>query len=387
MSEDYVSLARSLAPLLREAGQEADRDRRLPQRAATAMAEAGLYRLPVAASFGGIEADPFTLVNVIEAISEADAAAGWNLMIGIETAGISSGWISAEGGDLIWGKDPDTIMCGALRTTGHARKADGGWRLSGQWPFASGCHNAQWFWGGALAHDAGGEPMRNERGVHRPMQLCVDTSQVEILDTWKVAGLRGSGSHDVAVHDVFVPDHLTTDVYGSPPLQQTPLFVYPLISRLCLTKIGVATGITRAAIDAFVELATVKTPYTATQLLRERPQAQLAAAEAEALLGAGRAFIMEAVRQMWTEVSASREPSPELRVRQRLAASFCTDACARAVDTIVRAAGSTANFLDSPLERHARDVRVVQSHVTVAPAVFETAGRAMFGLPVAPGSF
>ena len=387
MIDDAVERAQSVADILREAGPEAERERRLPERAARAMAHAGLYRLSVARAYGGDEADPATLVRAIEAVSRADAAAGWNLMIGLETAGISSGHVDPEGGNEIWGANPDAILCGALRTSARAVREPGGWRITGQWPFASGCHNAQWFWGGALMFDTDQSPILNSRGLQRPIQACMPMESVRILDTWNVAGLRGSGSHDVAVDNLFVPDHLTTDVYGSPARQQTPLFRYPLISRLCFTKVGVGAGIARSAIDAFVSLATEKTPYTATQLLRERPQAQLAVAEAEALLGAGRAFVLEAVGQMWEEVCAEREPSPELRVRQRLAASFCTDACTRAVDIIVRAAGSTANFLSSPLERHARDVRVVQSHVTVAPAVFETAGRAMLGLPVNPGSF
>ena len=150
-------------------------------------------------------------------------------------------------------------------------------------------------------------------------------------------------------------------------------------------------GLTHSRVYAPAQVRRTTLESTTTSLLPSRPAAsagaQLAVAEAEALLGAGRAFVFEAVGQMWDEVCAEREPSPELRVRQRLAASFCTDACTRAVDIIVRAAGSTANFLSSPIERHARDVRVVQSHVTVAPAVFETAGRAMLGLPVNPGSF
>jgi len=387
MFEGVLERVRAVAPVLREAGPEADRERRLPDRAARAMAEAGLYRLSVARAFGGDELAPAGLVHAIEAVSEADSAAGWNLMIGLETAGIASGHATDEAGHAIWVRDPQVILAGALRPSARAIRTGNGWRVTGRWPFASGCHNAGWFWGGAMLFDADQQPIVDRRGLQRQMQMCLPMERMEIIDTWHVAGLRGSGSHDVAATDVVVPEAMTTDVYGSPPRQQTPLYRYPLISRLCLTKIGVATGITRAAIDAFIALASEKTPYTATQLLRERPQAQLAVAEAEALLGAGRAFLLEVVGQMWAEVCAGREPPRELRVRQRLAASFCTDACVRAVDTIVRAAGSTANFLSSPLERHARDVRVVQSHVTVAPAVFETAGRALLGLPVNPGSF
>jgi alkylation response protein AidB-like acyl-CoA dehydrogenase len=265
---DAVERARALAPLLRECGPDADRDRRLPARAAEAMRDAGLYRLSVAEPFGGLAADPETLVRTIEAVSWADSAAGWNLMIGLETAGIASGFISDEGGHAIWGERPDVVIAGALRASARAVRKGDGWVVSGRWPFASGCHNAAWFWGGAMLFDEDDRPVMSERGLQRQKQFGIPMASMQILDTWDVAGLRGSGSHDVATEKTFVPDHMTTDVYGSRPRQPAPLFQYPLISRLCFTKVGVGTGITRAAIDTFIGLATEKTPYTATQLLR-----------------------------------------------------------------------------------------------------------------------
>ena len=205
--------------------------------------------------------------------------------------------------------------------------------------------------------------------------------------TWDVAGMRGSGSHDVAVHDIFVPAAFTTDVYVSPNTQTSPLFRYPIISRLCYTKVGVATGIARAAIDAFVELAGAKTPYLSRSLLRDRSTAQLAAAEAEVTLGAGRAFTFEAVGAMWAALTAGQAPSMELRLRQRMATTHAVQAAVRAVDLVHSAAGLTPNYRGSPLERHFRDVHVVPQHPTVSPAFMETAGRALLGLETAPGSY
>ena len=386
MAEDLVQVARALAPIIRGGAEEADRERRLPTRVARAMAEAGLYRMSVAREYGGLEADPVTTIKVIEAISEADGAAGWNLMIGTETSGISSGGVIPEVGQEVWGADPAAIMSGALNALGRAAEVEGGWRVNGQWPFASGCHNATWFWGGCQVVE-GGDVRRNADGTPFMLQVLVPASDFTILDTWQVAGLRGSGSHDIAVTDVFVPIRRTTAVHYEGLRAQSPLFRYPLISRLCYNKVGVATGIARAAIDAFVELAGAKVPYTARELLRERAHAQLTVAEAEALLGSGRAFIFETVGEMWEEVRNGRRPPDALRVRQRLAASYCVDCAVRAVELVHKSAGSTANFTSSPIERLVRDVHVVQAHVTVAPTIFETVGRAMLGLPVNPGSF
>jgi alkylation response protein AidB-like acyl-CoA dehydrogenase len=209
----------------------------------------------------------------------------------------------------------------------------------------------------------------------------------QILDTWHTQGLRGSGSHDVVITDAFVPAHRATGVYQQLARVDTPLFRYPLTSRLCYNKVGVATGIARAAIEAFVDLAGAKRPYLSQNLLRERAHAQLAAAEAEALVGAGRAYILEVVGQIWDELLAGRSPSAELRIRQRLAASWCVEWCVRAVELLHRSSGATANNEGQPIERAFRDVHVVAQHTTVNQAVFETAGRAILGMEVAPGSF
>ena len=164
-----IGAARDLAPVIREGAEEADRERRLPQRVARAMAEAGLYRTSVARAYGGFEADPVTTTKVIEAVAEADGSAGWNLMIALETGGIASGHMSAEAGREVFG-DPCAIMAGALNPLGRARPVDGGWRVTGRWPFASGCQNAGWFWGGSLVLD-GDDVVRDASGLPRPLQL------------------------------------------------------------------------------------------------------------------------------------------------------------------------------------------------------------------------
>jgi alkylation response protein AidB-like acyl-CoA dehydrogenase len=386
MSSDLVQAARDLMPLVRASAEEASRERRLPARVAAAMAASGLYRISVAHAFGGQEADPVTTIKAIEAISEADGSTGWNLMIGLEVAGIASGGVTDQAGAEVWLTDPDAIVSGALNPLGRATPVEGGWRLTGQWPFASGCHNAGWWWGGAIVMD-GDKPATRPGGAPVAMQFLVPASDLEIIDTWHVAGMRGSGSHDVAVRDIFVPAHRTTDVYVTGMLRDGPLFRYPLISRLCYNKVGVATGLARAAIDSFVELAQDKTPFQSRQLLRERLQAQLAAAEAEVLLASGRSYVFETIETMWSAVNAGRVPTPDERVRQRLAASHAVQSAVRAVELVHSAAGSTANIEGTALERCFRDVHVVPQHPTVSPVFFETAGRMMLGLPVAPGSF
>jgi alkylation response protein AidB-like acyl-CoA dehydrogenase len=383
--DDLIAAAAALAPVIREGAEEGDRERRLPARVAKAMAEAGLYRAASARSRNGLELDPISNIRVIEEVSAADGAAGWNLMIGNETAGIASGGVSDAGAAEVYG-DPRVIMSGALNPLGRSTRVPGGWRVSGRWPFASGCHNASWFWCGTqIVED--GAVLANADGSVRAFQLFVPAGDWRIVDTWDVQGLRGSGSHDIEMRDVFVPDERTTDVNGRGMVVDTPLFRYPLASRLCYNKVGVATGIARSAIAEFVALAKEKVPFTTRHTLAERPHAQLAAAEADVLLGSGRAFLLELVAAIWADVCAGRPPAMELRVRQRLAASHAVESAVRAVELVHRSAGATANFRSSPLERQFRDVHVVRAHTTVNTTVYESAGRALLGREVAPGTF
>jgi alkylation response protein AidB-like acyl-CoA dehydrogenase len=350
------------------------------------MAAAGLYRTSVARSYGGYEADPATSIRMIETVSEADGAAGWNIMIANETSGIASGALGPEGGREVFAS-PEVIMAGALNPLGRARPVEGGWVVNGRWPYASGCQNADWFWGGCTVVDAAGEIARRPDGTAVVLQSLFPKAEFIVHDTWQVAGIRGSGSHDLEVRDAFVPAYRTTNVYGTAMRETGPLFRYPVFSRLCYNKVGVATGIARAAIDGFVELARAKTPFMTQSLLRERAQAQLSLAEAEATLLAGRAFLFEAIAEMWDVVCREETPSMEARVRQRLAASHAVVSACRAVDLVHEMSGATANFLASPIERQFRDVHVVRAHTTVSPAFYETAGRALFGEPLAPGSY
>ena len=307
---DIVQRARALAPIIRETADEAEAQRHLPARAAQAMAEAGLHRVAAPATVGGLECTPETQVRVIEAISEAGGAAGWTLMIGIEALGVVGAALSPESAAEVVG-NPNVIVCGALNPLGRAEPVQGGYRISGQWPFASGCHNADWFHGQCIVYD-GDERRLEDDGRVFLREMLVPRDEFRIVDTWKVSGLRGSGSHDVAVDDVFVPDHHVTAITNQGLVADGPLYRMPLLTRLAYNKVGVATGIARGAINQFIDLASDKTPRGATNLLRERPQAQIALADAEALLESGRAYLFQTLSQVWQACLAGEEITPLL---------------------------------------------------------------------------
>jgi len=374
MSDDLVARARSLQALVRNAADEAERERRLPARVAEAMAREGLYRVAAPRAIHGAEADPATQIRVIEAIAEADGAAGWNLMIGIETLGLlASGF--ARSAELF--ADPMLVFCSSSAAVGRAERCEGGYRMSGQWPFVSGCHNSHFF-AGIVAVEENGSPVPGP-----PRYALVARDEFEIVDTWRVAGLRGSGSHDVRVDGVFVREDDTFPlVPGARPAAGAGGAVarIPLGARLAYNKVGVALGIARAAIDAFVDLATGKVPWFTSTALRERPDAQAAVARAEARLRGSRAFVFERVEALWETAKAGGEVQRRDRALLQLACSDAVRGCAEAVEAVVEAAGTSANRLDCPLERLARDVRVVRQHATVAPHHALDAGRVLLGL-------
>jgi alkylation response protein AidB-like acyl-CoA dehydrogenase len=378
VDDALVLRARELAPLVREHADEAERERRLAKPVVEALTAAGLFRVAAARSVGGAEAHPATQIRVIEEISRVDGATGWNLMIGIENLGFLSAALEPATAKRLYA-DPGLVVSGALNPLGRAEPVEGGVRVSGQWPFASGCENSHYFWGQCIVQ-RDGERERDAQGAVALLEVLVPSSEFEVVDTWSVSGMRGTGSHDVRVDEVFVPAERVTRVYGGAPHETGTLFRLPPFSRLAYNKVGVATGIARAALDHFAKLAAEKKPRASARPLAERATAQLAMAEAETELRTARAWVFEVVGELWDEVEAERTPSRELRALVQLACSNAASASVRAVERVHAAAGTSANFVGHPLERCFRDVQVVRQHIMVSPQWTEAAGRVLLGL-------
>lgn len=373
-----VERARALAPLIRDAADEAERERRLPERVAVAMADAGLYRVAVPTAYGGLECDPRAQIETIEAVSEVDGSAGWNLMIGIENMGFLGPALPRPTAEKIFA-DPRLVVAGALNPLGRATPVEGGYRVSGQWPFASGCHNAHWFWGQCVVYE-GDAPAKAPSGGPVLREALIPRSAFEILDTWHVAGLRGSGSHDVVARDVFVPDERITSAMAAPLRLEGAIYRMPPLNRLAYNKVGVATGIARGALDAFTQIAGETKRRLSSTPLREKPAVQRALAEAEIRLRSARAFVFEAVEAVWQAALVDRPTEPRERALVHLACSNAVRASVEAVERVHEVVGTRANFEGHPLERRLRDVRVVPQHMTVSSQWLETSGGVLLGL-------
>lgn len=382
---DALRRVEAIEPLIRRHADDAERRRHLPDEVAAAMADAGLYRIGASRVLGGEELDPLSQIAVIEAVSAIDGATGWNLMIGIEVMGLLGAALEPDVAREMY-RDPSMIASGAINPQGRARRDDGGFRVSGQWPFASGCHNAAWFWGQCIVVDESGTPVRGTEGSVELVEAAIPASDFEILDTWHVAGMRGSGSHDVRADDVFVPGHLITRISSAEPgamrfTDESPLYRFPAFARLAYNKVGVSTGIAKAALQDFKTLATEKKPRASRTTLADKAVVQATFGEATMLFRSSRSYVMEAVLDVWEEVLAGREPTTEQRMHVHLACSSATRSAVKVVEMVHAAAGTTANFESSPLERQLRNVRVVPQHIMVSDQWNETAGRVLLGLP------
>lgn len=370
---DPITRARGLMELVAAHADRAEAERRLPAAVARAFAEQGLYRIAAPRRCGGADETPMTQIETIATVAEADGSAGWNLMIGVESFGLIAPGLGACA-DLI--ADPMTVLCSSTAAVGRAEAVPGGYRVTGQWPFVSGCHNAHVFGATVQLHE-NGQPVAGAPLVY----AMVPKGDYQILDTWDVSGMRGSGSHDVQVTAAFVPtERIVASMGGGRALAATERAVFPLAPRLAYNKVAVAIGIARAAAEAFESLARGKIPRFTSHALRDRAAAQRAAAMAEVRVAGARAQLLAAVESLWMRVQDGELPSArELATFQALCSMTVADLCA-AVDQLADAAGTTANFRGHPLDRASRDIRVVRQHASVASHHIEDAGRVLLGL-------
>jgi alkylation response protein AidB-like acyl-CoA dehydrogenase len=376
-----IAAARALAPEARRRAAEAERDRRLPPELLTAFARAGLFRLCVPRTLGGLEAEPAVLTDAVELIARADGSAGWCVMIGA-TSGLVSGWLPEDAARAVYGQDPNVITGGVFAPGGRSVPVEGGYRVTGRWPYASGCEHCRWLMGGTLVHEDGG-PRLSPAGTPDVRLMVLPSADIEIHDTWWAAGLRATGSHDIEARDRFVPEGYTVSLITERPRHPGALYAFPPFGLLALGIAAVALGIARAAIDELGELAVAKTPTLARHALAARSGVQADRARAEALLRSARAFLDDAVGAAWDAACAggAAEVGARLRAELRLAATHAVRSAAQAVDLVYDAGGGTAVYEASPLQRHFRDVHTATQHMMVGAPTLELAGRVLLGLP------
>ena len=375
-----LEVARALAPRIRERAAEIEATRQLPMDLVMELARAGLFKVALPESEGGLGADILTTLRVIEEVARADGSTGWCLAMAVNTFRQSAQLAPEVRRELFFG-DPIGVSAGSARERGRAVAVSGGYRVTGRWFFASGCMHSALLHGACKVFDGDAPRLRENGDQEIRIAHFHPKSLVRIIDTWHVSGLRGTGSHDIEVEDLFVPEERTFSALDRRARVTGPMNRIHGFDLAGCGFCSVGLGVARAAIDAFVELATVKTPRSSSELLRERVTVQARLGEAEALLRSGRAMLFDVVGGMWETVLTGELVTERQRSELRLALTHAAQNAARATHLVCAAAGTTSIFASSPLERYARDAEVVTRHNQLQFVNYEAVGRTMLGLP------
>lgn len=350
-----------------ELAPETEALRRLPDELAAGLVGTGLPKAWVPARYGGGEAHPLDVLDEIERLSVHDGATGWCGMIAA-TTGLTAAHLPERWAEEIYG-DPAAVTGGFAMPSGSATIVEGGITATGRWQWGSGTHHCTWIGGGLLLDHGDGR-------VSAPF-VFFERDQVELLDTWHVSGLKGTGSTDYAVDDAFVPEGRWVHV-GGEPVVDAPLYRFPFLGALSLGVCAVALGLARRAQDELVALAGGKVPSGSGKPLAERQVVQADVARAEAAWRSARALVREVVHEAW---AGGAEVGDEHRRAIRLAATNAAWRAAEAVDLCYDAGGGSSIRESSPLQRVFRDVHVATQHGMVAARTYEVLGRMAMGLP------
>jgi alkylation response protein AidB-like acyl-CoA dehydrogenase len=388
-AQPVVRAAAAMQPILRDYHEQIEREQRFPSALVEKLRAAGFYRLVIPRSLGGLQADPLTYLRVVELLAEGAGSVGWNLAnnsIGqLVTLGLPD-----EGVHEIFPPGNDTIIAGtAVQGGGQAVPVEGGYRVSGHWTFGTGCQESTWMLGSFQILD-GDRPRRRPDGGSLYWRGVFPRTEAEVVPgSWDVAGLRGTGSFDWTVKDVFLPERRTVAHVGVPldnQWERWPGITYALPSQAWVGPhhSAVITGIARAGIDALIALAVEKTPRGRTGMLCENPQVQDAVGRADAILNAGRVYRGAMIAELWNTIAAGRETTLEQRARCRLASTYAADSARQAMDLVYRHGGSTSFKYESRLAECWRDLHVVGQTATIAPEWYPIGGRALLGMD--PGS-
>lgn len=373
-----------LAEQIGAASTETERGRRLPAGIAAAMKDAGVFGMAMPRAWGGLEVDPLTQFRIIEALAMADGSVGWCAMIGCD-GGYMTAFLDQDVGRAMY---PDLLMAtaAAATTTGQAVRVPGGYRVSGRFPFVSGSNHCEWLWLGCVVHENGVARV-DGNGVPQTRQCFVRLSECDILDTWHTTGLRGTGSNDVVVRDMFVEEARTFS-FQDPTLikRPGPLYAFPFL--FIAKGAAPALGIARHAIDAVIESAATKPArrYTvgerieAAKLLRDDVYVQDAVGRAETRLAAARAYYFHVMGDLWVTLLAGRQPSERQVALFTAAYAHVVGACVDVVQLVYKAAGGTAVYQKGPLDRCLRDVLTMNQHAIGTSRTYEMAGRLLLGL-------
>lgn len=380
---EMIAQAKALVPRLRERAPRTEELRRLPQETERDLHEAGLFRILQPKRFGGSELDYVALVDCADLLGHADASVAWNF------ANLASHhWMLAMFEDkaqqLVWGRDADVLIASSfIFPAGRARKIAGGYQLHGSWPFSSGVASCEW---NMLASVVSSED--DADGIEYRLFL-LPRSDYKILDTWNVAGLRGTGSSDVEVREAFVPDYMTVAVGdlagGKTPgsaVNPNPLYALPVFSLFPFVLSGVALGNAQACLDDYIEAVRHRVSTYNRAKLSDFQSTQIRIAEASAKIDAARLIMRSACIEAMADARRGHVSDMATKTKYRRDGAFSVNLCTEAVSMLFAASGARGLFTTGVLQRQFRDAHAINAHLAFNfDAAGTNYGRVALGLP------
>lgn len=369
-ADGVLDAARALAPTIAGRAAEIEAARRLPRDLLDELVASGCFRLLLPPTHNGIGADLPAAMRVFESLGSADASVGWTVMIG------AASWCDLAGlpraaFDSLFAAGSDVIMAGAFNPTGSIVAADGGYRVTGRWSFASGCEHSAWLFGNCVEGVVDGLPQLRV-AVFAPDQIVIE-------DTWTVSGLSGTGSHHFRATDVVVSEERTFRPLADEPCLDEAIVHIPPPALFSMAIASVALGTAQGALDDIVELATAKVPLLSHGPLAANALFQFELATADTELRAARALLYETAESTWATASRRTPLTLEERAHIRASAVWATDRAAAVVGRAYRAGGGSSLYADCPLQRRLRDIHAVTQHFLVKPDTLTTAGAVLAG--------
>ncbi len=373
-TEEILAAVRALEPEIRQAAEQIEAERRLPDKLALRLMHAGVFRMGVPRAYGGPELDPMGQVRVVEELSRIDGSAGWLSMIS-SAGSFLAAFLQPSVAQKIFGPT-ESVLAGNLRPPQRADAIDGGYRVNGHFRFGSGCHHASVMACGCVVY-RDGKPEVTARGEPNIRVMLVPKTKVTIIDVWHTTGMRGTGSNDYIVDNVFVPADESASM-AEPPFCPGPLYRFPQL--FLVSHAGVPLGLARSAIDYVLELSSRKEISPGRGLMRDDSNVQETIAWAEAHLGAARSFVYAVIEDLWRSLNAGERLTAKQRANYRLMITYSHQAAKQVISTLYDLAATSSIFRTSRLDRDMRDILTACQHRVVHSKMYRPAGRLLLGL-------
>jgi alkylation response protein AidB-like acyl-CoA dehydrogenase len=373
-----LARARALIPLLQAAAPRIEAHYELPTDVLDAMHDAGMFRLLIPRAYGGFELKPADYVQCVEAIAIGDASTAWCMNQG-SGCSMTAAYMAPEVSREVWGGKRDVLAWGQ-GPGAKAIRADGGWRVTGTWSFASGSRHATWLGAMCPCFNVDGTPQRHADGKPWERTMLFRREKAKITDVWQVMGLRGTGSDNYTIEDLFVDDaHSVTRESAEERRESGTLYRFQAMQLYASGFACVGLGTARAMLDAVIGLAKGKTQAWSTDALRDNNAVQNIIGYSDAALKAARAGLLKVLDDLWIEVGETGHLSVEARVRVRQATTYAIHTARDVAHHVFHEAGSTAIFDNQPFERRLRDVNSVSQQLQGRRTHFETVGLYLLG--------